>query len=161
MRIALVTLLAVAVWLCPAHAASSFTTTHIPNDEAAHFSFPSGESESYYTDAMLALKVESVYADGVALTAMPHDSTLRSHIKANIYRPVLPTKMIYQLHYRQFISVLSRSKSGVANLVSYEIPMDAKKIEISYRVRYPNGKISQEMSVTSLSSYDFKEVNDK
>ncbi len=97
------------------------------------------------------------------MEAPKHDSErLAAHlrafieaIKANIYRPVLPTKMIYRLHYRQFISVLSRSKSGVANLVSYEIPMDAKKIEISYRVRYPNGKISQEMSVTSLSSYDF------
>lgn len=60
MRIALVTLLAVAVWMHPLQAASSFTTTHVPNDDTAHFSFPSGEAESYYTDAMLALKIESV-----------------------------------------------------------------------------------------------------
>lgn len=137
------------------------TTTHVPDDAETFFSFPSGDADSFYTDAMVAVIVESVYADGVALTALPYEGALRAQIGTKSFRPVLPSRMLYRLSCRDFISAKSRDKKGGLDLRQYEIPMDSKKIEISYRIRYPSGYISQEMQIISLSAYEFKTVNDK
>jgi hypothetical protein len=139
----------------------SFTTTHFPGEEDRQFLFPTPQAERYYTEAFLALKIEAVYVDGAALVAEPHESTLKQHIEGRIFRPVLPTRMMYRLDSRQFISVTSRDKTGGMNLVSYTIPIDASKIEITYRIRFPDGKVSGPMQVVSLSAYDFKKVDDK
>lgn len=144
-----------------ADATPSFTTTHIPGVDFWQFLFPSIAAERYYTESFLAVKIEAIYADGVELVAEPHDSPLKHHIEGRTYRPILPTKMLYRLDSREFISVASRDKSGDLNLVKYTIPLDAAKIEISYRIRFPDGKISAPMQLISLSSYDFKAVDDK
>lgn len=159
--------LILCLWLVCASMASaaetptSFTTTHVPGSEDWQFLFPSVQAERYYTEAFLAVKIDAVYADGVALVAEPHESTLKQHIEGRMFRPVLPTRMMYRLDSRQFISVISRDKSGGLSLVSYTIPLDAAKIEISYRIRLPDGKMSAPMQLVSLSSYDFKKVDDK
>lgn len=140
---------------------ASFTTTHVPGMEFWQFLFPSAQAERYYSEAFLAVKIEAVYADGVALVAEPHESTLKQHIEGRMFRPVLPTRMMYRLDSRQFISVISREKSGGLSLVSYTIPLDAAKIEILYRIRLPGGRMSAPMQLISLSSYDFKKVDDK
>jgi len=162
MRAFLITFFAFTVSLCAAPTAiPTYTTTHVPDDGETYFSFPSGESDSYYTDASVAVVVEAVYADGVTLTAVPYEGTQRGEIGTKTFRPVLPSRMIYRLHCRSFVSAKSRDKKGGLDLRLYDIPMDAKKIEISYRVRYPTGYISQEMQLVSLSAYEFKTVNDK
>ena len=162
MRILWLTFLALTISLSAAPTVVlTYTTTHVPDDAETVFCFPTGDAVSFYTDAMVAVIVEAVYADGVTLTAMPYEGELRAQIGSRTFRPVLPSRMVYRLHCRDFISAKSRDKKGGLDLRRYEIPMDAKKIEISYRIRYPSGQISQEMHIVSMSAYEFKAINDK
>lgn len=140
----------------------TFTTTHAPDDaEQGWFTFPSGDTDLYYTNPMVAVAIEAVYADGVTLTPMPIDSAARNDLDTKTYRPVLPARMLYRLNCREVVTARSRDINGALEFKRYDIPMDAKKIEISYRVRYPNGRISQEMMLVSLIGYEFKSINDK
>ena len=140
----------------------TFTTTHTQEDgEQGYFMFPSGDADLYYTNAMVAVAIEAVYADGVTLTPMPFDVSSRGDVDTKTFRPVLPSRMLYRLNCREVITAKSRDIRGSLDFKRYDIPMDAKKIEISYRVRYPNGRISQEMMLVSLNAYEFKATNDK
>lgn len=138
----------------------TYTTTHTPDEAEAFFSFPSGESERYYTDPLVAVIIEAVYADGVALTGLPTDAA-KGTVGTNTFRPVLPSRMIYRLSCKNFISARSRDIDGTLAFKRYEIPMDSKKIEINFRIRYPNGRMSQEMMLVSLNAYEFRAINDK
>ncbi|MFT3782651.1 MAG: hypothetical protein QM790_11605 [Nibricoccus sp.] len=128
----------------------TYTMTHVINDERIEFAFPSGEDDKYYTNANIAVVIQAVYVDGLTITGMPYQGGLRSDLDTNIYQPVLPTRMVYHLPAANLVSAKNRDAKGRLDFERFDVPIDAKKIEIVYRIRYPNGRLSGEMQLVSL-----------
>ncbi|MFT3867105.1 MAG: hypothetical protein QM715_01280 [Nibricoccus sp.] len=133
-----------------------FVTTHFSDLRNEVFALPAGRSASYYLSPVVGLQISAVYVDGVSVTSMP---VRGSDIEPGLeyYEPVLTETMIYQVPVSQIWTLKSLDKlTGHMAIEEYAVPMDARRVEIYYRVRYPQNRVSPEMLFISVLKEEFK-----
>lgn len=103
-----------------------------------------------YRDAMTAIDLKTVVCDGVNLAAETYliadrpDKTAVSLGGGNI---------VYQLSQGFFQCWVDLQAKGQSNKIRhFDLPKSAKVIEVQYRVRTPDGRTSNVMTVTFSSS---------
>lgn len=133
--------------------AKHFTSPSIPGDATKALpliaSIPQGSDQRCYVNAVWAVDVISVECDGVKVKPISRnilfdDPNFRS----------FPARgdVVYQIRLADFkVASFFSAKSGEYSVVSYDISPTAKNIVVKYKIRFPDGSVSEDHLLECVS----------
>lgn len=121
-------------------------TTHVAGAAEWSITFPAIAETKVFRHFRSAVQITSVKCDGVELTGRVanenHDPDLESLVLSG---QMLYSCRFFELYVYQTLS----ANPGYFKTINFEIPNNVRKLEIEYRIRFPDGKISEPSVIVS------------